>query len=222
MKNTQIRILLFCSILISCSTDSTNRSAEDSVVATTDNSAERADDNQPRSVKIPGSDVVPDKFFETCQVLYEKVCFGLSSPDPVLDQSGIYMLDLASYKDKLHKLGIFTEAFIQRQDEIFFDCNAALLADSITPEKAEDGIDVNAPSECSFFHYAYYFNSQEYPSGFYLRKSKVGNEKGSTELHYYTSVEDSFFTWDQDILLKIELEKAKDQWLISDIQKAER
>lgn len=169
--------------------------------------------------KVPETDQVPNDFFETCKRFYDKVCLGYSSPDAILGKNGFYVLDIRSYQDKLRSLNIFTESFIQRQDELFSQCKEALLADSITPENAIEGIDMNAPSECSFFHYAYYFQSQEYPDGFYLRESKIDDENGFTEIHYYTTTDKTYFSWDDQIVLKLNLKKVNGLWVISDVRK---
>lgn len=171
------------------------------------------------STAVPETDLVPEDFFETCESFYNYVCLACSSPDAIIGENGFYVLDINSFKDELRSLKIFTESFIQKQDDIFSECNEALIADSITPEKAIEGIDMNAPSECSFFHYAYYFHAQEHPDGFYLRESKIEDENGFTEIHYYTTTDKTYFTWDNQIVLKLKFKKVNGSWTISDVQK---
>lgn len=165
------------------------------------------------------SDVESKEFLKICQTFYDEVCLGQASPGAILNNEGVYILDLITYQNKLRSLSIFTESFIQKQDEVFSECKMVLLKDSITLEKAPEGIDINAPSECSFFNYAYYFQAQEYPDGFYLKEVKIDGESGFTEMHYFTNTDDTYFTWDNQIFLNVELKKINNSWMINDVQK---
>jgi hypothetical protein len=225
MKNNRYISFVICIGLISCgepevkSLSNSKETKKEKTVDKTPFKSAKKNTITSKVAKVPKTDKVPKSFLMVCQTFYEKVCLKYASPEAILSEDGIYVLDLNSYKNKLQSLNIFTKSFILKQDGIFSDCQKALIADSITPEKAFEGIDVLAPIECSFFHYAYYFQSQDYPDGFYLRNSKIEGENGFTEIHFYSKTNKTYFAWDNQIVLNLKLKKVKDSWVISDVDK---
>ncbi|XOV68283.1 MAG: hypothetical protein ACFHU9_03715 [Fluviicola sp.] len=192
--------------------------------------SESTSKSQENSVKVesikaqvyPESDSIPTDILDLFKTFYDKVCYDLKYPRPTLDQNGYYALNINAYKNNLSATNLFTNSFINRQDEIFSECKNALERDSITPQKVPDGMDVSAPVECGFFHYNYYLNSQERPDGFFLRESKFDETNGLSEVHFYTLVEDSFFTWDNQTILQVDLIREKQKWKINNVKKLEK
>ena len=223
MTNYKLNILLVLNlILTSCNEENVSRESNSNKkeILKEVNSVNTIENQH--LATVPESDHVPDELNNLCRVFYTKFCLGLPDPMPILDENGFYVLDLKTYKDDMSKLNLFTQSFINKQDDIFSECKNALENDSITPQDVPDGIDVSAPFECGFFHYNYYLESQETPNGFYLRNSKYDAFGGFTEVHFYTAVQDSFFTWDNQIVLQLDVQKLKEGWKISNVKKVER
>ena len=168
---------------------------------------------------VPETDSLPVELNAIYQVFDNEFCIGFDDPRPLLNEHGFYVLDLKTYKDNLNSLNIFTKSFIDKQDEIFSECKTALENDSITPQDVPDGIDVSPPVGCGFFHFNYYLNTQERPDGFYVRNSKSEVSSGFAEIHFYTAIEDSFFTWDNQIVLRVYVQKAEGGWKINNVKK---
>jgi len=181
------------------------------------------DEEQPKPVQAIENDPASAPVLPVCTRFYKEVCLGSGGPDAVENESGYYVLDLESFKSKLAKIGMFTEAFIAGQDVVFNDCKMALEQEKITPEEAwEGGIEMNAPADCGFLDYAYYFNAQEYSETFRLHNTRVQGNTASTEMHYYFERDNGeYFSWDDHIYLTISLQKQNGTWLIDEVKKVE-
>lgn len=143
----------------------------------------------------------------------------MSSPSPIIGANGYYILDLDAHQNRLRKNKLFTENFIKNEKIVFADCAQALEEEKITPEMATDGIDVGAPAPCSFFHYAYYLQSQEHPDTFNLLNTKIAGNSAITEMHYYIKPKENYLDLDDQIYLRIHLKKIDNKWLIDLIEK---
>jgi hypothetical protein len=163
------------------------------------------------------TDAVPEVLLPVCTKFYQKVCLsGLASPDAILNKSGYYVLDLKSYKSALRKTGIFTDRFIAAQDSTFGECQRTLETEQLTEEEVwEGGIEMNAPLSCGFLDYAYYFNAQDEPDSFRMRKSSVNEDTAFTEMHFYSGESD----WDDMVYLEVVCKKRNGTWCIDKVEK---
>lgn len=156
------------------------------------------------------------KLLPVCQRFYDEICMSqLDSPRPVVNEKGYYVLDLTTHKLALQKKGMFTDNFIAMQDDVFAECRNALEKEQLTEADTEEGIDMNAPLPCSFFHYAYYFQAQEYPDNFRLKNALINGNAAFTELHFYNGNRD----WDDLVYLEIRLKDQNGKWLIDKVEK---
>lgn len=209
MKKTPTFLLAL--LFVACTTanaDKTTGEPHEMVVVDNPDSA---------SVSDAKNEVVSEVLLPVCTKFYHKICkSGLASPEAILNKSGYYVLDMESYKSALRKTGIFTDRFIAAQDSTFGECQRTLETEQLTEEEVwEGGIEMNAPLLCGFLDYAYYFNAQDEPDSFQLKKSSVNEDTAFTEMHFYSGEHD----WDDLVFLTIQFKKENGNWYIDEVEK---
>ena len=156
-----------------------------------------------------------------CYVLYEQfIGTRNQSPSEYIGEEGYYLLDIDGHINQLRQTNLFTEEFLQNENLKFKECADTLRRGKIRDEDLEVGIDMEAPNECGFFNYSYYFQSQEAPMNYELLNTKTDSNKVYTEIHYYDEYEGERHTWDDNIFLKIEIVKdSLTVWKFNQVEK---
>lgn len=141
-----------------------------------------------------------------------------TSPRPILNDSGIYEIDLEHYKNRVLTLSNkFTERGKTVYANMFLPCDSTLNTGRFTVDSFPDaGIDMWAPKNCGFFNYEIIYDSQEKLGEHnYRNLTQINDSSYSLELIFISKFENKNYIWDKSWY--IEVVKTEGNYLIDSL-----
>ncbi len=137
----------------------------------------------------------------------------LEAPRPETGPNGFYYINIKKHQERLRKLGIFTEKFIQGEVEKFMECHNNLEKLKLNKDNVEEGIDYYGVEGCDWFHATYYTANQDPDPHCDLIGLKIKGDLASGQLHYFRYY-DKKKAFDKRLYTQLKFVKIEGKWRI--------
>lgn len=127
------------------------------------------------------------------------------------NDSGYYILDVESYKERLRKYEIFSEEFYRHEEERVAECKNDL---EILKYKGDAELGW-APNSC-FFDFMYWLRSQEHPTGYEIKNLEIKEGYAKATMVFYDEYDKRKSYWD-DVYLDIHYRKEGNEWRVTEL-----